>query len=555
MQNISRHTPLDIISSLTTSTTISHILFLHDALIQAGRFCAELLCWDACRTNSRSLTASRRFGLCTATNLLLKLHTANRLCFQERHQALAYNETTEIYTFSNIRYAQPPTGALRFRAPAAPLVDRSIIRNGAEQRTCPQGIPAWQSKAFAPIDEFTAASGSFNLTAWEKAIEDAPPLPVDTTRGTTEDCLFLDVHVPKKIFERAQRHPEGGFHGVPVLVWVHGGGFVLGSKTGYPQPTYSPDLIMQKGQEYSKDGFIFVSLNYRLGALGFLSGPAVLQDGDQNAGLLDQRFAFEWVQNNIHLFGGAPDRVTAMGESGGGGSILALMVGAGVKAPFSQVIAQSPAMNPTLAAPAGAFDEFLVRLNVSCLADARKLDSSVIIRANSEQIGAAPPTSYVFGMVKDAKSMPQHLDVLFRRGDFDKTVKVFSAVNTLEGGFFFDPTAKTEDAVRNVIRKSMPNVTESQLDVLSNEIYPSVFDGSQGYTDQGSRQMSIYGDSYFYCNFLAANEASNGAAHACKLLPSSQLDILSSIRLTQLKNHRRIRCHARRAHARSRVYF
>lgn len=76
---------------------------------------------------------------------------------QELHQALAYNETTDIYTFSNIRYTQSPTGNLRFRGPAAPLVDRSTVRNGSEQRTCPQGIPAWQSKAFAPIDEFSAA--------------------------------------------------------------------------------------------------------------------------------------------------------------------------------------------------------------------------------------------------------------------------------------------------------------------------------------------------------------------------------------------------------------
>lgn len=436
---------------------------------------------------------------------------------QELHQALSYNETTEIYTFSNIRFAQSPTGNLRFRAPAAPLVDRSTIRNGSEHRTCPQGIPAWQSKAFAPIDQFSSSGKPFNLTAWEKAIEDSPIIPIDTTKGTTEDCLFLDIHVPKKIFERAQHNPKG-FHGVPVLVWVHGGGFVLGSKTGYPQPTYNPDLIMQKGQEYSKDGFIYVAINYRLGAFGFLSGPAVLQDGDQNAGLLDQRFAFEWVQQNIHLFGGAPDRVTAMGESGGGGSILSLMVGPGVKAPFSQVISQSPAMNPTIAAPAGAFDEFLSRLNVSTLAEARKLDSAAVIRANSEQIGAAPTTSYVFGAVKDAKSIPEHLDVLFHRGEFDKSVKVFSSVNTLEAGFFFEPTAKTDEAVRNVINGGIPNITASKLDELSNEIYPPIFDGSQGYTDNGSRQMSIYGDSFFYCNFLAVNEASNGAAHSCKSL-------------------------------------
>lgn len=273
---------------------------------------------------------------------------------------------------------------------------------------------------------------------------------------------------------------------------------------------------MTKGQEYSKDGFIFVSINYRLGAFGFLSGPAVVQDGDQNAGLLDQRFAFEWVQKNIRLFGGAPDRVTAMGESVGGGSILALTVGPGVKAPFAQAISQSPAMNPTIAAPAGAYDEFLSRLNVSSLAEARELDSAAVIRANSEQIGAAPPTSYVFGAVKDAKSMPEHLDLLFHRGDFDKSVKILTGVNSFEGGFFFDPATKTEDDVRAVVNNSMPGMTSEQMGELTNNVYPPKFDGSQGYTDQDSRQMTIWGDAYFYCNFLALNEAYNGTSHACK---------------------------------------
>lgn len=274
---------------------------------------------------------------------------------------------------------------------------------------------------------------------------------------------------------------------------------------------------MEKGQEYSKDGFIFVSINYRLGAFGFLSGPAVSQDGDQNAGLLDQRFAFEWIQQNIHLFGGAPERVTAMGESGGGGSILSLMVGPGVNAPFSQVISQSPAMNPTITTPVDAYNEFISRLNVSSLSEARELDSDVVIRANSEQIGAATPTSYVFGAVKDPKSMPDHLDVLFHRGDFDRSVRVLTGVNTLEGGFFFDPLAKAEDDIRVVINNSMPNMTTSQIEELTGKVYPPQFDGYQGYVDQDSRQMVMLGDAFFYCNFLALNQAANGTSHACRL--------------------------------------
>lgn len=101
-----------------------------------------------------------------------------------------------------------------------------------------------------------------------------------------------------------------------VLVWIYGGGYTSGSKAG--QNSGSPAGLLRRG-----DGnFIYVTINYRIGAFGWLSGPTLQHDGVANAGLWDQRFALEWVQRNIHLFGGDPDRVTVAGESAGGGSIL-----------------------------------------------------------------------------------------------------------------------------------------------------------------------------------------------------------------------------------------
>jgi carboxylesterase type B len=98
-------------------------------------------------------------------------------------------------------------------------------------------------------------------------------------------------------------------------VWIHGGGYVAGSKTNSGDPA---GLIRR-----SNNGLVFVSINYRLGAFGWLSGNEFHSDGGvPNAALYDQRFALEWVRDHISNFGGDPDRVTVIGESAGGGSIM-----------------------------------------------------------------------------------------------------------------------------------------------------------------------------------------------------------------------------------------
>lgn len=136
---------------------------------------------------------------------------------------MSYNETSKVYLFQNIRYAQPPTGSLRFRAPAVPKTDRSAVRNGSELSNCSQGIPAWQAKAYGPVRKFSNPSVPFNLTAWEDAIATTTIPNLELNAETAEDCLFLDVHVPKRILDgskqdfRSSGQPSGG---APVLVWV-----------------------------------------------------------------------------------------------------------------------------------------------------------------------------------------------------------------------------------------------------------------------------------------------------------------------------------------------
>ena len=154
--------------------------------------------------------------------------------------------------------------------------------------------------------------------------------------GGDEDCLFLDVYVPGK----ALKNPSLK---LPVVVWIYGGGYVFGSKD-----SLQPELPFYDGSGMigqSNNAMIFVAMNYRLGAYGFLAGTTMEKDGLPNAGLWDQRAAFQWVKDYIGLVGGDPNKVTAMGESAGAGSIMHHVVAQGGKLDplFSKAILQSPA--------------------------------------------------------------------------------------------------------------------------------------------------------------------------------------------------------------------
>jgi para-nitrobenzyl esterase len=136
----------------------------------------------------------------------------------------------------------------------------------------------------------------------------------------SEDCLYLNVYTPA----RGDRHP--------VLVWIHGGGLASDAARNY-DPT-----------QLAAEGTTVVTINYRLGALGFLSHPALASrpgGPSGNYGLMDQQAALRWVQQNIEGFGGDPENVTIDGESAGGLSVLAHLVSHGSRGLFQRAIVQS----------------------------------------------------------------------------------------------------------------------------------------------------------------------------------------------------------------------
>jgi len=144
----------------------------------------------------------------------------------------------------------------------------------------------------------------------------------------SEDCLYLNVWTPN----------QGVGSKLPVMVWIHGGAFVTGSGS---------DQIYD-GAALARQGVVVVTLNYRLGSLGFLAHALLSAESPQNIsgnyGLLDQLAALQWVQRNIDKFGGDADKVTIFGQSAGAASVSLLLVNPLAKGLFHASIAQSPAM-------------------------------------------------------------------------------------------------------------------------------------------------------------------------------------------------------------------
>ncbi|MBB4684434.1 carboxylesterase/lipase family protein [Amycolatopsis jiangsuensis] len=233
--------------------------------------------------------------LLTVGILPAQAHAATHISDQVRIETGAIHGRVEQGTlaFHNIPYAAPPTGDLRWKAPAA-----AASWHGVRDTTRPG------NRAMQPED-------SFGLLPVNLA-------PGRTPQPVSEDSLNLTVRTT----------PDA--HKNPVLVWIHGGSFTGGSGDAYDTT------------KLTKKGIVTVSVNYRLGALGFLADPALDPEGTGgDYGLQDQQAALRWVQRNIAAFGGDPGRVTIAGESAGGISVAAHLVAPGSRGLFDAAILES----------------------------------------------------------------------------------------------------------------------------------------------------------------------------------------------------------------------
>lgn len=209
--------------------------------------------------------------------------------------------------FRGVPFAAAASGRLRFAAPRPPQPW--------------DGVRAALSFGVAPPQERGAMSS----------------LPGFAVGETGEDCLSLNVWTPG--LDDGRR---------PVMVWIPGGGFTMGSGS---QQLYDGAALARRG------GVVVVTLNYRLGAMGFLHGGGLHSPGVEvasNAGLLDQVAALRWVRDNITAFGGDPDQVTVFGESAGAMSVATLLAMPAARGLFRRAIAQSGAARHVAPAEEGA---------------------------------------------------------------------------------------------------------------------------------------------------------------------------------------------------------
>ncbi|KAL6829642.1 Alpha/Beta hydrolase protein [Trichoderma sp. SZMC 28015] len=430
----------------------------------------------------------------------------------ELHQAILFNKDQGFYNFSNIRYAQPPLGQLRFTAPKPVEGHSNNVNNGSIGVICPQAIAAWNSGSNAFVQAYTHGV-PFAKAAMlgEQAQQNAKIPPLDPR--TTEDCLFLDIFVPKKVFDG-----RGSGMKAPVYLWIHGGGYKQGDKTGDSNVLINPSAVLQQ----SNDTLIFVSINYRLGAFGWLAGPLFEYSGGlPNNGLHDQRLAMDWVQQYIHLFGGDKSRVTVAGESAGAGSIvhhLTAFGGQGDVLPFTQAVAQSPAfsINSNLDTQNQRFQEFLDLLGVGSLDEARTLPSEQLIMANQMQAFNSSYGGGIYGVTVDGTYVPAQPGLLFENGSFHQNVNIYAGHNVDEGLVFTNPLLMLSGTYPQLLQSLFTNLTAGEMTFIESSLYPPIFDGSYGYANEFERASTTLADVGIVCNVDYMGRAYNNATYSCE---------------------------------------
>ncbi|KAL5320157.1 hypothetical protein ACEPPN_010958 [Leptodophora sp. 'Broadleaf-Isolate-01'] len=417
-----------------------------------------------------------------------------------------YSESSRLNEWKGIRYAAPPIGNLRWQAPQTPAFNRSnVIPASGIPYQCPQ------------------SSANFG-TATSSLEENNGP-------SASEDCLFLNVFAPTQNIQSS----------LPVLVWIHGG--------GYGQGNGSRDFA--EIIRTSNDNFIGVSIQYRLGAFGFLSSDEVNRFGVPNAGIRDQTFALQWVQSYIHLFGGNASQVTIAGVSAGGGSVMLQAIAYGGTlgtSLFTNAIAASPFL-PTqygyndwvpsqsyyaFAEAAGCLSGYAfgsptaAKPIFKCLVEK---DTAALQSASASVSASGTYGTWAFLPVTDGKYIQQLPSEQLQKKQVNG-LRVLSGNNALEAPYFVPQNITTEEALVTWIQDVFPLFTEDGISKIL-RYYPgsnatdsrsAVGYATLGYTGatatdvssiavgQQQRANNIYAETTFVCPsyWLAEAYTNNG---------------------------------------------
>ena len=389
----------------------------------------------------------------------------------------------DLLVFKGLPYAQPPTGPARWKPPMP--------------------LPKWQgvrkATGFGPacVQPVTPPGNIYS--------DDVGPM--------SEDCLSLNIWAPK------------GASKAPVFVWIYGGALTTGAS----------GLSIYDGAKLAGRGVVVVSINYRLGVLGYLAHPALSAESPDgvsgNYGLLDQIEALRWIKRNIAAFGGDPSNVTIAGESAGGLSVMYLMVAPTARGLFSKAIAESAYMIST---PELKHDRFghpsaesagvalATKLKASDISQLRAMDAQTLTYA-SVAAGFAP-----FGAV-DGKVLPSQLVEAFDRGE-QAPVPLLAGFNSGEIRslrYLASPVPASPAAYESVIRARYGDLADAFLEQypssnLEESVLATTRDALYGWTAERlvRKQTAIGQPAYLYFfdhGYPAMDSAGLHGFHASEL--------------------------------------
>jgi len=372
-----------------------------------------------------------------------------------------HNATTGLDVFLGIRYARAPTGALRWSAPKTPDTESETLQATSQPPKCFQ---------------FSLRSGSNNTSPG--------------VSGPSEDCLFLNVYSPPSSSHKKK---------LPVLVWIHGGGYFEGFAAAY-----DPTAMIQA----SNNSFIAVVIQYRLGMFGFLPGAEVKKNGVLNAGLLDVQFALKWTQKNIPLWGGDPSKVTIWGESAGAGAVMMQVVANGGETKpqlFKRAIASSVYVPPTYRYDddqAEAQYSLFVN-NAGCANSTNALDCLRYI--DFETLSAAASSAALLPRpVVDGTFLKQRPELSLARKQVNGE-QLISLHNVDEGFVFVQQNPNS--TVTSYVQGQLPDLSQQNLTAVLDAY--QVFASSSATAEANTfvTQVAIFTEAVFVCPTLWLAEA------------------------------------------------
>ncbi|KAM5133470.1 cocaine esterase-like [Callospermophilus lateralis] len=326
-----------------------------------------------------------------------------------------------VHTFLGIPFAKPPVGPLRFAAPEPPEPWSGVRDGTSHPAMCLQNADALNLEALN--------LGSINL----------PPIPM------SEDCLYLSIYVPA--------HAREGSN-LPVMVWIHGGGLVMGSGSMLDCSILS-----------AIENVLVVTIQYRLGVLGFFS------TGDQHAtgnwGYLDQVAALRWVQQNIAHFGGNPDRVTIFGVSAGGTSVSSLVVSPMSQGLFHGAIIQSGvALLPDLITSSSKdVSTMVANLSACGQVESEALVSCLRGKSEQEMLAVTKPFKMIPAVV-DGAFLPRHPQELLASADFQPVPSIMGFTSDEYGWLlpmYLGPPEMQNDIDRETMRAVLQRISTQRM--------------------------------------------------------------------------------------------